>query len=81
MSCSSLSALLTACRLPRLRALFLTQGMNTLMIGTFIMAVGAVAGAWFFRLGSEFWSLAVGGIGFLFGAMWFGAGIKQLRGK
>ncbi|MGE5601778.1 MAG: hypothetical protein ACM30E_01930 [Nitrososphaerales archaeon] len=75
------SALLIANRLPRLRALFLTDGMNTLVIGTFIMAVGAVLGAWFFRQGSEFWSLAAGGVGFLFGAMWFGAGIKQLRGK
>lgn len=75
------SAALVAYRLPRLRALFLTQGMSTLAIGTFIMAVGAVLGAWFFRMGSEFWSLAAGGIGFLFGAMWFGAGIKQLRGK
>jgi hypothetical protein len=76
-----LSALLTAYRLPRLAALFLTKGMNTLTIGTFIMAAGAVIGAWFFRLGSEFWSLLAGGIAFLFGAMWFGAGIKQLRGK
>lgn len=75
------SALLVANRLPRLRALFLTQGMSTLAIGTFIMASGAVLGAWFFRQGSEFWSLAAGGIGFMFGAMWFGAGIKQLRGK
>ncbi len=75
------SALLVAFRLPRLRALFLTQGMSTLTIGTFIMALGAILGAWFFRLGSEFLSLAAGGIGFLFGAMWFGAGIKQLRGK
>ena len=47
--------------------------MNTLTKGTFIMAIGAVLGAWFFRLGAEFWSLAAGGIGFLFGAMWFGA--------
>ncbi len=75
------SALLVAYALPRLRALFLTEGMVTLTKGTFIMAVGAVLGAWFFRLGSEFWSLAVGGIGFIFGAMWFGAGLKQLRGK
>jgi hypothetical protein len=75
------SALLVAYRLPGLRALFLTKGMNTLAVGTFIMAVGAVLGAWFFRLGAEFWSLAAGGAGFIFGAMWFGAGIKQLRGK
>jgi ribonuclease Z len=30
--------------------LFLSQGMNTLTIGTFIMAIGAVLGAWFFRV-------------------------------
>lgn len=75
------SAVLVANAVPRLRALFLTPGMNTLTIGTFIMAAGALLGAWFFRIGSEFWSLAAGGIGFLFGAMWFSAGIKQLRGK
>lgn len=76
-----LSAWLVATRLPRLRALFLTQGMNTLIIGTFLMAVGGVIGAWFFRQGSELLSLLVGGIAFLFGSLWFGAGIKQLRGK
>lgn len=75
------SALVVARRLPRLRALFLTRGMDTLTKGTFIMAIGAVTGVWFFRMGAEFWSLAAGGIGFMFGAMWFGAGIKQLRGK
>lgn len=75
------SALLVANRLPRLRAVFLTQGMSTLAIGTFIMAVGAVLGAWFFRRGLELWSLAAGGIAFLVGAMWFSAGVKQLRGK
>lgn len=75
------SALLIGYRLPRLRAVFMAPGMNTLTIGTFIMAAGAVIGAWLFRLGSEVWSLVAGGIGFLFGAMWFGAGIKQLRGK
>jgi hypothetical protein len=76
-----LSAITIAYRLPRLRALFLTQGMKTLSTGTFIMAVGAVLGAWFFRQGSEFWSLLAGGIGFMFGAVWFGAGLKQLRGR
>ncbi len=76
-----ISAALLMTRLPRLRALFLTQGMNTLIIGTFLMAVGGVLGAWFFRQGSEFLSLLTGGIAFLFGAVWFGAGIKQLRGR
>lgn len=75
------SGWLAGIRLPGLRQRFLTRGMTTLAIGTFIMAAGALVGAWFFRLGSEFWSLLAGGIGFLFGAMWFGAGIKQLRGK
>jgi hypothetical protein len=76
-----LSALLIAFRLPRLRRAFGAPGMTSLMVGSFIMAGGALLGAWFFRLGSEIASLAFGGIGFLFGAMWFGAGIKQLRGK
>jgi hypothetical protein len=76
-----LSALLVATRLPRLRELFLARGMTTLIVGTFLMAVGGVVGAWFFRQGSEFLSLLAGGIVFLFGAIWFGAGIKQLRGK
>jgi hypothetical protein len=75
------SVLLVANALPRLRALFLTDGMNTLTIGTFIMALAAVIGAWFFRQGAETWSLIVGGILFMFGAMWFSAGIKQLREK
>ena len=70
-----------ATRLPRLRDLFLTQGMNTLAIGTFLMAAGGVIGAWFFRQGSEFLSLLAGGAAFLFGSIWFGAGLKQLRGK
>jgi hypothetical protein len=77
----ALSALLVAARLPRLRAGFLTQGMNMLIIGTFLMAVGGVLGAWFFRQGSEFLSLLTGGLAFLFGSIWFGAGIKQLRGR
>ena len=55
--------------------------MNALIIGTFIMVVAAVLGAWLSRSGLEIISLIVGGVGFLFGAMWFGAGIQQLRGK
>ena len=38
-------------------------------------------GRWLFHRGAEIVSLIVGGIGFLFGAMWFGAGIQQLRDK
>ncbi len=76
-----LSATWVILRSSRLREAFLKPGMNTLMIGTFLMAVGAVLGALFFRLGSEPLSLIVGGAGFIFGSMWFGAGIKQLRGR
>ncbi|OQA39170.1 MAG: hypothetical protein BWY52_03152 [Chloroflexi bacterium ADurb.Bin325] len=65
----------------RLRAALLKPGAHTLMIGTFLMAGGAVLGALFFRFGSEPLSLVAGGAGFIFGSMWFGAGIKQLRGK
>lgn len=73
------SAAAVAWRLPRLRALTLRAGMNTLIIGTFIMTAGAVLGAWLLKSGSEIGSLIAGGLSFLFGAMWFGAGIKQLR--
>lgn len=73
------SAAAVAWGLPRLRALFLHTGMNTVIIGTFIMMAGAVLGAWLDKLGAEIWSLLAGGLSFTFGAMWFGAGIKQLR--
>jgi len=68
-------------RLPRWRAFFLRQGMSSLMIGTLIMAAAAVTAGWLVSRGNELISQIVGGIGFLFGAMWFGAGIKQMRGK
>ncbi len=81
-------AVLVACALAanlpqaaRLSAFFLRSGMNGLMIGTFIMAAAAVAAAWLVRQGAEISSQIIGGIGFLFGAMWFGAGIQRLRGK
>lgn len=77
----ALSALAVGLALSRLRAFFLKDGMTALMIGTFIMAAGAVLGAWLYRRGSEAWSLAAGGAGFMFGAMWFGAGVKSLRGR
>jgi hypothetical protein len=67
--------------LPRVRAIFLKAGMTTLVIGTFIMAAGALLGAWLSRGGAEMWGLIAGGACFLFGAMWFGAGLQQLRGK
>ncbi len=77
----AVAALAVALRMPRLRAIFLREGAAALMIGTFIMAAGAVLGALFFRSGSETLSLIIGGAAFLFGAMWFGSGLKQLRGR
>ena len=79
--CLLLAGLAVGLAVPRIRALFLRRGMNSLMIGTFIMIVGLVVGAAFFRLGSELASLIFGSLIFLFGAMWFGSGIQQLRGK
>jgi len=81
IACLVGAALAVGLSLPRLRAFFLKEGMNALMIGTIIMAIAAVLGAWLLRGGAEIISLIVGGSGFLFGAMWFGAGIQQLRGK
>jgi hypothetical protein len=78
--CLVLAALLVGLAAPRLRAVFLRPGMRSLMIGTFIMAGGAVIGALFFQLGSEALSLIIGSLIFLFGAMWFGSGVQQLRG-
>ncbi len=81
VACLCGAALAVGFGLPKARALFLREGMAGLMVGTFIMAVAAIAGALFFRGGSELLSLAVGGAGFLFGAMWFGSGIQRLREK
>ncbi len=81
LACLVGAALAVGLALPRVRAFFLHEGMTALMIGTFIMAAAAVLGAWLLRSGAEIISLIVGGVGFLFGAMWFGAGIQQLRGK
>jgi hypothetical protein len=68
-------------RLPRLRAWLLRDGMNAVMIGTILMGIGAFLGASLLRAGSEALSILVGGIGFIFGAMWLGSGLRQLRGK
>ena len=81
VSCLLGAAVFTATLAPGLRAFFLRPGMSRMMIGTFIMAGGAIVGAWFFRLERELASLAIGGGAFLFGAMWFGAGMKELRGR
>jgi len=68
-------------KLPRLRTLFLSAGMNALMLGALMMLAGAAAGAWLFRAGSEPLSLIAGGLIFFFGAMWVGSGLQQLRTK
>ncbi len=81
MAMLTAAALLVALRADRLRAWFLHPGMRSLMIGTFIMAAAAVIGVLISQTGAEALSLIVGGLIFLFGAMWFGAGIQQLRGK
>lgn len=64
-----------------IRAFFLRNGMASLMIGTFIMATAAVAAALLERQDAALGAQVIGGLAFLFGAMWFGAGVKQLRGK
>ena len=76
-----LAGLAVGLGLPQVRAVFLKAGMTTLVIGTFIMAAGALLGAWLSRGGAEIWALIAGGACFMFGAMWFGAGLQQLRGK
>jgi hypothetical protein len=81
IGCFAVAALAVALRLPRLRNVFLRAGASALMAGTFIMVAGAILGALFFRLGSEALSVIIGGLAFLFGAMWFGSGLKQLRGR
>ena len=80
-ACLGAAALVVGLSVPRLRNLILRRGSTTLMIGTLIMAAAALLAAWIDRGGSEIVSLIVGGTGFLFGAMWFGAGVQQLRGK
>jgi hypothetical protein len=65
----------------RIRSWLLQSGMTAVMIGSLLMAGGALVGAVLFRRGSEMLSLLLGGVGFIFGAMWFGSGLYRLRGK
>ena len=81
VGCFAAAALAVGLRMPHLRAQFLKDGASALMAGTFIMAAGAALGALFFRGGSETLSVMVGGIAFMFGAMWFGSGLRRLRGR
>ncbi len=75
------SALAVGLGLRRVRALFLRPAITTVVIGSFIMLAGMLIGAWLNRVGAAFWSIVAGGLPFAFGAMWFGAGLKQLRAK
>lgn len=81
LACLVGATLAVSLALPRVRAFFLKEGMAALMIGTLIMVAAAVLGARLLRSGGEIISLVIGGVGFLFGAMWFGSGIQQFRGK
>lgn len=81
IACLLTSAIAVAIGLPRLRAWILQPGMNAIMIGTLLMTGGALVGAVLFRSGTETLSLILGGAGFIFGAMWMGSGLHQLRGK
>ena len=81
VGCFAAAALAVGLSLPRLRAALLTEAAAALMIGTFIMCGGAVVGAVFYQRGADLLSLVVGGAAFLFGAMWFGNGLQQLRGS
>jgi hypothetical protein len=81
IACLLTSAIAVAIGLPRLRAWLLQPGMTAIMIGTLLMAGGALVGAVLFRRGTETLSLILGGAGFIFGAMWMGSGLDRLRGK
>jgi hypothetical protein len=81
IACLLASAVAIAIGPLRFRAWLLQPGMTAVMIGSLLMAGGALAGAVLFRNGSEMLSLLLGGVGFIFGAMWFGSGLYRLRGK
>jgi hypothetical protein len=81
VACLLAGIILVATGPARFRALLLQAGMTSVMIGTLLMAGGALVGAILFRRGSEVLSLVLGGAGFMFGAMWFGSGLSRLRGK
>jgi hypothetical protein len=81
VSCLLVASVTVGVWLPLLRAWFLRSGATSLMIGTFIMATGAILGAYCLRRGSEGLSVVLGGAGFMLGAMWFGSGLQRLRGR
>jgi len=73
------AALAVGLSMPRVRTGFLKAGTAALMVGTFIMCGGAVLGALLYQRGANALSVIVGGTAFMFGAMWFGSGLRQLR--
>jgi hypothetical protein len=81
ITCLLMSAICVATGPARLRAGLLQAGMTAVMIGGLLMAGGALVGAVLFRHGSEILSLVLGGVGFIFGAAWFGSGLARMRGK
>jgi len=81
IACLLTSAVAVALGPVRIRAWLLQSGMTAVMIGSLLMAGGALVGAVLFRSGSEMLSLLLGGVGFIFGAMWFGSGLYRLRGR
>jgi hypothetical protein len=81
IACLLGSAVAVAIGPVRIRTWLLQSGMTAVMIGSLIMAGGALVGAVLFRRGSETLSLFLGGVGFVFGATWFGSGLFRLRGK
>jgi hypothetical protein len=81
IGCVLASAIAVAAGPVQWRAWLLQAGMTAVMIGSLLMAAGAVLGALLFLRGSEVLSLVLGGAGFLLGAMWFGSGLNRLRGR
>ena len=79
--CFAGGALAAGLGLPSLRSWLIRPAVSALMAGTLIMAFGTLLGAILYQSGLEVPSLVLGGAGFLFGAMWFGSGLKQLREK
>lgn len=81
IACLLASAVAIALGPARIRVWLLQSGMTAVMIGSLLMAGGALVGAVLFRRGSELLSFLLGGAGFIFGAMWFGSGLYRLLGK
>jgi hypothetical protein len=81
IGCVLASAFAVAAGPAQWRAWLLQAGMTAVMIGSLLMAAGALLGAMLYWRGSEVLSLVLGGAGFILGAMWFGSGLYRLRGR